>query len=319
MGDAAAARARRLLLAAFGGLWLVDGLLEFRPEMGMNALAMVAMGGWAQPLWLVRVIDALIDAIYARGLAQPLALALGAVQVAIGGAFVAAAVAVLPRRVARLALVASLPLAAAIWLVGEWVGGLFAFWQGGASYLQGGPGAVVLYAAAAVVLLPTGERLGLDVWTRLGRVAGGLWLLGAAAQAVPALWSGPALSQGFTQAQVLTPQGWWTTPIAAVARLAADAPLTLNAALVAAFLALGLGLLVARDQLWPYALAALVLAFVWWCGENFGALPSAAATDPNSAPAWAAFLLPLATRAIGRAGRARAAAAGGRPRRPRAA
>jgi hypothetical protein len=281
---------RRLLASAVGALWLVDGLLQFRPEMAMNSLAMVAMGGWDQPAWLLGAVDGALMAIYRHHMLLPFDLALGLGQTAIGAILLAAGP---DGRLGRAALRASLVAAAVVWALGEWMGGLWTFPAGGFSFLFGGPGPVVPYAAAAVLLLPVGRRLGPDLPTALSRVWAGLWLLGAAAQAVPALWQRPALADAFAEAQVLTRQAWWTRPIAAASALAAHHPALVNALALAAVLLVALGALRRRRPLAVHLFVLAFLAAVWWLGENFGGLASGAATDPSSAPAWAALYLPL--------------------------
>lgn len=286
--------ARRLLAAAVGILWLVDGLLQFRPEMAMNSLAMVAMGGWDQPAWLLNAVDGVLMAVYRHRLLAPFDLALGLGQAAIGALLLAVGP---DARLGRTALWASIVAAAVVWTLGEWMGGLWTFAAGGFSFLFGGPGPVVPYAVAAVLLLPVGRRLGPDLPTALRRAWAGLWLLGALAQAVPALWQRPALADAFSEAQVLTRQAWWTRPIAAASALAGHHPALVNALALAAVLLVGLGALGRRPSLALHLFVIAFLAAVWWLGENFGGLPSGAATDPSSAPAWAALYLPLWWRA----------------------
>ena len=297
-------RARDILCVGFGILWLVDGALQFLPHQGVDTLAMLAMGGWGQPLWLLNLVDDVINFIYLNGLATAFSLTLGIVQLAIGALMLSGP----GRRLGRIGLYASVPASLGIWFLGEWLGGLAGFWRGGITFVNGGPGAVMLYLVGAWILLPSGRLLGGDTLTRLRNAVGGLWVLGALLQSTPPLWHS-GLSQNFLEVQVLTRQGPWTRPIAWFVHWTAVANAPWNAVFVAVMLGLGLGLLMHRDGPTLYALAGLWLLFVWWVGENFGALLGLHTTDPNSGPAWAVLLLPLFVAMLAR----RRLGAGGRP------
>lgn len=299
--------ARRLLCLGFGILWLVDGALQFLPRQGADTLAMLAMGGWGQPLWLLNRIDAIINFIYLRGLSVPFSLTLGVVQAAVGVLVLLGP----DRRLGRAGLYASIPAALGIWAIGEWLGGIAGLWSGGITFVNGGPGAVMLYLLGAWIVLPGGRVFGPDVLARLRRVTGGLWVLGAALQSVPALWTA-TLSLNFYRVQVLTRQGPWTHPIAWVVHSTAVASVEWNALFVAVMLVIGLGILLGRDGPLLYALTGLWVLFVWWIGENFGAILGLVATDPNSGPAWAVLLVPLFLASLRRA-------RAGEPARPGAA
>ena len=272
-------------------LWIFDGLLQFLPNQGLQTLAMLAMGGWGQPMWLINVVDDIINAIYLNGLSFAFSITLGAVQAAIGLLMLLGP----ERRLGRLGLYLSIPTALVIWFLGEWLGGLTGFWSGGITFVNGGPGAVMLYLFAAWLLLPSGRLFGRTLDDGLRHVTGGLWLLGGLLQSVPALWQAGALSGGFYEFQVLTRQGWWTHPIAWFVHwtAGAGADALWNGLFVAVMLAIGLGILLRRGGVWLYALAGMWVLFVWWVGENFGAVFGLATTDPNSGPAWAVLLLPL--------------------------
>lgn len=287
----------RCLALGFGALWVLDGLLQFLPQRGGHTLEIMAMTGWGQPNWYLAVVDAIINTIYRHDWMTVFSVTLGLVQLAVG-----TLVLVGPgRRWGRIGLWTSIPVALGIWFFGEWLGGLAGFWGGGITFVNGGPGAAILYLFGAWILLPAGRVFGQSLLTRVRRVTGGLWIVGALAQSVPALWRG-GLSQALYENQVLTHQGFWTRPIAAMVRWTAmpHANAVFNGVFVAVMLVIGLGILLRRDGWALYALAALWVVFVWWIGENFGALFGGVATDPNTGPAWAVLLLPLAAAALSR-------------------
>lgn len=285
----------RILTIGFGALWILDGLLQFLPNRGANTLEITAMTGWGQPAWVLDVVDAIINFIYLNGLATLFSLALGVGQTLVGVLMLMG-----PKsRWGRLGLYLSIPASVTIWFVGEWLGGLMGFWTGGITFVNGGPGAVMLYLVGTWIVLPGGRVLGPDLLTRVRNAVGGLWVLGALLQAVPALWRG-GLSDAFYEVRVLTYQGWWTRPIAAMVHWTAQANAIWNGVFVLVMLGIGLGVLLRRDGWALYVLAGLWVLFVWWVGENFGALFGGVATDPNSGPAWAVLMLPLALAALRR-------------------
>jgi uncharacterized protein (TIGR03382 family) len=284
-------RARNIICVGFGILWLFDGLIQFLPQQGPNTLAMLAMGGWGQPMFYLNFIDNVVNFFYYNGLSLAFSLTLGIVQAAIGALMLLGP----ERRWGRVGLYASIPAAVGIWVLGEWMGGIVGFWTGGITFVNGGPGAVMLYLLGAWILLPSGRIFGKDTFARLRNAVGGLWVLGALLQTVPSLWQAGALSGGFNEVQVLTRQGFWVQPIIWFGNWTATAggDALWNAVFVAVMLVIGLALLLRRDGPALYALAGLWVLFVWWVGENFGAVLGLATTDPNSGPAWAVLLLPL--------------------------
>lgn len=282
--DSAKLSARNLLWVGLGSLWLLDGLLALQPNMYMNMLDVVAMGGWGQPAWMVRLInDGVIQWLYTSHSALIADALLAAVQIAIGGGLILGR----NRPWGRLLLIASLPVAALIWFFGEWAGGLFGL---DISLLSGGPGAAFLYALIAGLLLQptrwwqTGAASG-----RLTRWLGWVWLTGAVLQAFPDFWTGRTQSLTFLGAAVLTRQGAITAPINAVATFGGAHPVLLNALFVLTMAGLGIGLW-RTPTTWTWALGIAVALFTWWIGENFGALLSGAGTDPNTGAVWLLLL-----------------------------
>lgn len=292
---------RSVVWLALGSLWLLDGALSLQPHMGIHTLDVVVMGGSGEPAWVVNLNDGVVNFIYARHLIGAFGATLAAVQVAAGALLLVGR----GRAWGRSALFATLPLALVIWVVGEWLGGLLTAVAGGFTLLGGAPGAVVLYAAVAALLLEGEERWQDRAFlARIRRSLGRAWLAGALLQAAPTLWTAGGLSGVFEQARVLSPVSPATDAIGLVARWAGHAPVAANALFVAMPLVIGAGLVSDRGGRAVYALAFISLAFMWWFGQDFGGLLSGAATDPNSAPLWA-LLLFVAWHGHGRNERAR--------------
>ena len=143
---------RRRMEMALGALWLLDGALQFQPYMFTrdffsNVLGMANMG---LPGPVSRVDFSVTGLLMAHPVAWNTLFA--SLQVALGVALLAG-----PRlgggRPARWALPVSAVWAMALWVIGEGFGGIF---MGGASVLNGAPGAAVIYAFAALALWTRG-------------------------------------------------------------------------------------------------------------------------------------------------------------------
>ena len=181
-------RARLLLRAGFGLLWLFDGLLQAQPQMpgGLADQVIQPSAASLHPGW--------VQAPGERG-REPLGLPPdpgrhggGVVQAGIGLWMIVA----VRGRSARLAGLAGAAWGLAVWVFGEAFGGIFA---PGLTVLFGAPGAALLYVVAGALLaLP--ER----AWDgpRLGRLllgAAGAFLLG---MALLQAWPGRGFWQGTT-------------------------------------------------------------------------------------------------------------------------
>ena len=176
-----------MLRIGFGGLWLVDGLLQIQPQMVSGLADQVIkpgaasspawvqeLAGWGVNLWDYHPVTAATSAVW--------------IQVGIGLWMILAARGPL----SQLAGLAGLSWGLIVWAFGEAFGGIFA---PGLSVLFGAPGAALLYAiAGALITLPD------KAWERerLGRGLLGLtgaFLLGMAlVQAWPGngFWHGTA-------------------------------------------------------------------------------------------------------------------------------
>ena len=185
-------RARRFLRIGLGLLWLVDGLLQAQPAMPAGFVAHIfARGITTSPGWLVEVIQPSAQAwanhpVAADAVTVSIELGLGLLLL-LGGRGL----------LARSALWASLAFSAVVWMGGEFFGGLLA---PAASWLTGAPGAILVYALAAALLLVRWDRWSSGEARKLARRAGGIWMLAAATlQALPweGNWSGHGLSTAF--------------------------------------------------------------------------------------------------------------------------
>jgi len=298
---------RRRLQLVLGGIWLLDGVLQFQAFMfskGFSQLLDATAAGnpvvVADPInWSAKIIadhPTATDAIFAL------------IQVGIG-----LGIAWRPTR--KLALGASVVWALAVWWLGEGLGGVL---NGAASPANGAPGAVVIYALLAVLLWPgrqdraapfvagrfTGANAARVLWLVLWGSLAYLALLPAtrAPKALGAMVAGMASGQ----------PGW-------LAGLDdhLGAFLTSNGPAMAVVLAIVLALVAVSVFLpRPAARAGVVLAIAaaafLWLAEGLGGMLAGGGTDPNSGPL-------LALLALAFWPPARAALSGTDPRKPAAA
>ncbi|HUY30270.1 MAG TPA: hypothetical protein VMV02_04675 [Acidimicrobiales bacterium] len=278
---------RRLaqLQVALGVLWVLDALLQLQPELlGPGLAAGIADSAMGQPARIQSALVAFANLV-ARdpGVAS---VAIACVQGAIG-------VAILAPRTRRLGLVASVPWALGVWVLGEGLGGVA---TGFASLLGGAPGPAVLYAAAAVLVLPArgagahaepgaaaacfgalGERGAAALW-------GALWATTALLQSVPVVTLGFKLSAGFQMASLGEP-----SPFASLDRAFGRSSATHGPEITGVLLLLELAAGSAALARGPWRRRLLVAsigvcALCWVVGENAGALLTGSASDPGAMP-----------------------------------
>ncbi|MGB6613074.1 MAG: hypothetical protein WBE95_03245 [Trebonia sp.] len=242
---------RRALQIALGAVWLLDAALQYQPYMFTRGFpGMLAMAATGQPSIVAGPVTLTVQAVSANPAAWNAAFATIQLALAVGLLF---------RATARAALAGVVVWALSVWWPGEVLGGVFTT---AASPLTGAPGAAVLYALLAVLAWPGGreERPGRSVadGSRLGRYAKLAWLL---------LWGGMAWLMATSPAQT--------------------APFTAGAAVVAftvVFAAVAAGVLIPGLTRPALAVAAVAAVVIWVTGEQFGAIFTGQATDPNTGP-----------------------------------
>jgi hypothetical protein len=278
----AAARldARRALQLGLAAIWLLDGVLQYQSFMYTKAfgqmLAATAPGNpsvIARPItWDATLVEhhlVLLNTIFAT-----IQLLLG-----LGIAF---------RPTVRIALAASIAWAIAVWWLGEGLGGIL---DGGASPLNGAPGAVIIYALIAVLLWPADR----DASARFvaaravgAHVARALWLvlwLSLAYFALTPANRAPQAVNGMIAGMDSGEPGWLSAIERGGASLVANHGLAASVVLAVALAVIAVGVYLPR----PLARATLALAIVvalviWVVAEAFGGILAGGGTDPNSGP-----------------------------------
>jgi hypothetical protein len=301
--------ARRVLQLILAATWLLDGMLQYESFMYTTAFGQMIgdtaagnPGVIARPImWNAALVEhhlVLLNTVFAT-----IQLLLG-----LGIAY---------RPTVRAALAASIAWSLAVWWFGEGLGGVL---SGGASPVNGGPGAVILYALLAVLLWPADRPCVTAPFVASraigARVARLLWLVLWGSLAYFALTPANRAPQGLHDiiAGMSGGEPGWVTGLENhAAAVLAQQGLTASIVLAVALIAIAVGVFLspplARSAL---ILALVVAAFIWVFGEAFGQILTGGATDPNSAPLLA--LLALAYWPPATAGpRARRPQADGRP------
>jgi hypothetical protein len=280
--------ARRVLQLILAATWLLDGLLQYQSAMYSTMFgdmigdsATGNPGVIASPIsWNAALVEhhlVLLNTVFAT-----IQLLLG-----LGIAY---------RPTVRVALAASIAWSLGVWWFGEGLGGVL---SGGASPVNGAPGAVILYALLAVLLWPA-DRPGVTAPFVAARAVGApvarlLWPLLWGSLAYFALTPANRAPQALHDMIVSMTGGepGWVTALENHAAAVLDHQgLTASVVLAAALIAIAAGVFLppplARSAL---ILALVVTAFIWVFGEAFGQILTGGATDPNSAPLLALLAL----------------------------
>jgi len=266
---------RRRLEVALGGLWLLDGVLQLQPHMWTaayfsNTLGMGDMGLPAPAAGLDYGVTTML-------VSHPLAwnTLFAGLQLGPGIALVRGG------RAASVARPLSIAWAFGVWYLGEGFGGIF---MGGASVLNGAPGAALFYGLLTLAVRPARgpedparvRRRALIVWSTL-------WLC------VALLETAGTNRMSFVPGAEIRDAGpgepGWLT---ALDRAVGNAVGMHGAAFALALGLLATGLATAplrRSLLRPALGAGVVLGlFLGLVGGGFGGLMTGSATDPGLAP-----------------------------------
>jgi hypothetical protein len=272
--------ARRALQLGLAAIWLLDGGLQYQSFMFTKAFAQ-SLGATAagNPSVIARPIT--WDAALVQHHLILLNAAFATIQVLLG-------LGIAFRPTVRLALAGSIAWSVAVWWLGEGLGGIL---NGGASPLNGAPGAVILYALLAVLLWPA-DRSPLAPFTA-GRAVGAhvaraLWLvlwLSLAYFAVTPANRAPQALNGMIAGMESGEPGWLATALRGAAALVADQGTVASIALAAALAVIAVGVYLPAPAVKAALVLAIVVALVLWVfGEALGGLLAGGATDPNSGP-----------------------------------
>src|SRR6201996_5103363 len=279
--------ARRVLQLILAATWLLDGLLQYQsymysPMFGemIGDSATGNPGVIASPIgWNAVLVEhhlVLLNTVFAT-----IQLLLG-----LGIAY---------RPTVRVALSASIAWSLGVWWFGEGLGGVL---NGGASPLNGAPGAVILYALLAVLLWPA-DRVAPAPFTAARAVGTGvaraLWLVLWLSLAYFALTPANRAPQGVNGMIAGMESGepvWLQDLQKGAASLVAGQGLAASVVLAIALVLIAVGVYlsagIAKASL---VLAIVVAAFIWVFAQALGGTLATGATDVNSGPLLALLAL----------------------------
>ncbi len=280
--------ARRVLQLILAATWLLDGLLQYQSSMYSPMFGdMIGDGATGNPGVIASPIS--WNAVLVEHHLVLLNTVFATIQLLLG-------LGIAYRPTVRVALAASIAWSLGVWWFGEGLGGVL---SGGASPVNGGPGAVILYALLAVLLWPA-DRPGVTAPFVAARAVGApvarlLWLTlwGSLAYfaLTPANRAPQALHDmivGMTGGE----PGWVTGLENHAAALLDHQGLAASIVLAVALIVIAAGAFLppplARGAL---ILALVVAAFIWVFGQAFGQILTGGGTDPNSAPLLALLAL----------------------------
>lgn len=292
LGAAAAVRqpaeARRALQLVLAAVWLLDGALQYQSSMYTNAFGQ-SLGDTAagNPGVIARPIS--WDATLVEHHVVALNTIFATIQLLLG-------LGIAFRPTVRAALGASIAWSVGVWWFGEGLGGVL---NGGASPLNGAPGAVILYALLAVLLWPA-DRGGAPAPFIAARAVGAraaralwlvLWLSLAYFALLPANRAPQALHDMLAGQEGGQP-GWLAAIEKGAAALVANQGLAASIVLAAVLIFIAVGVyLPASAARAVLVLALVVTAVIWVAGQAFGMILAGGATDPNSGPLLALLAL----------------------------
>jgi hypothetical protein len=262
---------RRTLQVVLGFFWLLDGGLQLQPFMLRASFAreLLAPVGDGQPQFVAGPVHWAANLVAAHPVAWDVPF--GIIQLALG-------LGMLVPRTTRLTLALSLPWAIAVWWLGEGLSGLAG---GNASLLSGAPGSVSLYAVIALAAWPRRDRSDVPPARWLPLAWATLWVGAAVLQVLPLNNTGADVAGAMT---ANGSPGWLAGFESSFAgRITQHGTLSV-VVLVAAEALIGLAVLYRRTVAAGAAAGLLLALAIWVVAQNFGALYTGQATDPNTAP-----------------------------------
>lgn len=286
--------ARRILRLGFGGLWVLDGLLQLQSAMPLGMPGQVLRPAAASsPTW-VRAVAGFGADLWAG---HPVLAAASVVWIQLG---IGLLLLVSPRGwCSRIAGIATAGWAAVVWVFGEAFGGIFGQ---GSSWLFGTPGAALIYCIAGGLLaFPERTWSTPIVGRRILRLAGLFFVGMAVLQAWPGrgFWQGAGRgTAGGSLVSMVRQMAQTRQPyvlvrvLHAFARIDASHSWAVNLLVVAVLGSAGLALCISASPVVRpalYAAVGLCLAD-WVLVQDFGFL-GGVGTDPNSMVPMAVLLV----------------------------
>ncbi len=280
---------QKRLVQILGALWLIDGLLQLQPNMFtmdmVNGVMVPTLQD--QPAPVESSLQFIINTTIAHLTLVNLIIAV--VQIILGLCLLIGSRSYPDSVLVKGAVIVSVIWALIVWYGGE---GMSMLLTGQASILSGAPGAVLLYPLLGFVVYPRrgqsarGEPEGILTRKQLRWGLAAFWLFSALLQLQPFWWQQGQISQAIGS---MSGQGGWDSflvdPLVNwLASITGSAEVPLNIVFIILFAALGVGLLLVKnEQVRPLLVVSIVVsAIVWWGAQGFGMIFTGMATDFNS-------------------------------------
>ena len=288
---------RRTIQVVLGLLWLLDGLLQFQPQMFTSHFVsgVITIAAEGQPLFVVGPMHFLAHIF----LFHPAIFnAMAAItQVGIG-------LLILIKRTTKIGLIASIGWGLFVWSVGEGYGGIF---SGHTILLMGAPGAALLYVILALAVMPREKTKNQNPPYWLAFVWALVWIGGAIYQLLPGQNSVSDVSSMIAGNGGGQP-GWlasldyhvgsfinhFGTPIAPSSVHMSTAQMAMMQTssgsgywfiLLVALIQLSIGIAIFLPRYYRNLaiFLGIVLSLLFWViGQSFGGVFTGLATDPNA-------------------------------------
>jgi hypothetical protein len=270
---------RRRLQLVLAGVWLLDAILQFQQFMFSNGFSQMLAGTApgnpsviASPItWAARIIAH-------HGTSTNAVFALVQLLLALGIAL---------RPTVRPALAASVVWALGVWWFGEGLGGIL---NGGASPVNGAPGAVIIYALLAVLLWPPRHEKAASFVA--GRFTGPvtarvLWLVlwGSLAYfALQPATNAPKALGGMVSGMASGEPGWLASTDNSLGSYLAGHGPGFAVLFAVVFAVVAAGVFLPPPAVKGVLVLAVVTAAFIWLAEGLGGILTGGGTDPNSGP-----------------------------------
>jgi hypothetical protein len=275
-------RIQNILAKALGAFWLLDGLLQFQPQMFgqafvTNILVPILDGqpGFVQALIQFGTMLWNTNTIWTNTTAALLQCAIGILLFF-----------PLQSKRFKIGLWISIVWGLIVWVFGEGLGMLL---TGSSNFYTGAPGAVLAYVVLAIFLLKT-DKLS---ETFFARFAGWSLIVLALLQLQSTFWTSNGIQSVFMGS--MDTLSFISAMPTYLGNIAAAHAISTNLLLLAIPILLG-SLLIWKPNRIVAVTSLIFLFLVWWLGQDFGMLSTlitGVSTDPNMAPVFALFITPL--------------------------
>jgi len=290
---------RRSVQIILGFLWLLDGFLQFQPQMFTSHFAsrVISPAATGQPLFVAGPMHFFIHIFLFHPALFNCFAAL--TQLGLG-------VLILLRRTTKLGLIGSMLWGLFVWGIGEGYGGIF---SGHTILLMGAPGAALLYVILALAVMPKNNKQGSRPPYWLAFVWAASWIGGAIYQLLPgqntladisSMVAGNGAHQPGWLASLDNHIASWINNFGAqgshsVMHMSMSQMATMQTQnysgywfiLLMAIIQLVIGLAIFLPKIYRNSAITLgiALSFIFWViGQSFGGIFTGLATDPNAGP-----------------------------------